>query len=110
MGVFPDAPDDAASYGSMMLDTALKKFLMETYVPLLDEAAADQTATSLSLATAELREHGADVELLHSFAVLAEETCFSLFSAATLADVRTAAQLAQIDYEHLAEVICYRHG
>lgn len=93
-----------------MLDIGMKAFLLETYVPKLDQAAATRTAASLSAATAELRARGAAIELLHSFAVLGEETCFSLFSAATHADVRTAAQLAQVGYEQLAEVICYRRG
>lgn len=93
-----------------MLDIGIKAFLLETYVPGLDQAAASRIAASLSAATAKLRTRGSAIELLHSFAVLGEETCFSLFSAATHADVRTAAQLAQIGYEQLAEVICYRGG
>jgi hypothetical protein len=91
-----------------MLDISLKAFLMETYVPELDQAAATHTAASRSAATAELRARGAAIELLHSFAVLGEETCFSLFSAATLADVHTAGELARVGHDHLVEVICYR--
>ncbi len=56
---------------------------METYVPRLDQTAAALAATALSDATAALRTRGAAIELLHSFAILREETCFSLFSAAT---------------------------
>ena len=86
----------------------MKAFLLETYVPKLDRAAATRTADSLFAATEELRARGEAIELLHSFAVLGEETCFTLFSAFTEADVRTAAQLAAVGYEQLAEAICYR--
>ncbi len=90
-----------------MLDIGMKIFVLETYVPGLDQTTASRTAASLSAATAKLRTRGATIELLHSFAVLGEETCFSLFSATTHADVQTAAQLAQIGYDQLAEAIYY---
>ncbi len=83
---------------------------METYVPRLDQTAAALAATALSDATAALRTRGAAIELLHSFAILREETCFSLFSATTLADVHTAAELAQVGYDHIAEVSWCRLG
>jgi hypothetical protein len=93
-----------------MVDIGARAFLMETYVPELDQAAATRTAASLSAATAALRARGATIELLHSFALLGEEMFFSLFSATTLADVRTAGELAQVGYEQLAEVVSYRPG
>ena len=90
-----------------MVAVAMKTFLMETYVPELDRAAAARTAASLSAATAELRARGAVIELLHSFAVLGEGTCFSLFSATTLADVHRAAQHGRVRHDQLVEVVCY---
>ncbi len=90
-----------------MVDTGMKTYLVESYVPELDQAAAARTASSLSAATAQLRARGAAIELLSSFAVLTEETCFSLFSATGPADVHKAAELARVAYDHLAEVTCY---
>lgn len=93
-----------------MVDTGMKAYLVESYVPELDQPIAARTARSLSAATTELRARGITIELLHSFAVLREETNFSLFSATNPADVHTAAELARVACDHLAEVICYsRH-
>jgi hypothetical protein len=90
-----------------MLGIGMKTFLMETYVPELDHAAAVRTDLSLSAAASELRARGAAIELLHSFAVVGEGTCFSLFSAATLADVHRAGELGRVRHDHLVEVVCY---
>ncbi|MBA2476286.1 MAG: hypothetical protein H0V40_10075 [Actinobacteria bacterium] len=90
-----------------MGDASMKAYLVESYVPDLDEAVAARTASSLCAATAELRARGVTIEFLHSFAVLGDETNFSLFSATGPADVRRAAELARVVSDHLAEVTFY---
>jgi hypothetical protein len=90
-----------------MADAVMKTFLVESYVPELDEATAARTANLVSAAARELGARGAAIELLHSFALLGEETCFSLFSAASAADVRRAAELARVACDQLSEVVSH---
>lgn len=93
-----------------MADTPIKTYLVESYVPELDVTAAARISGSLSAATTELRARGVAIELLYSFALVTEEVCFSLFSAASPVDVRSAVELARVAYGHVAEVISYsRH-
>jgi hypothetical protein len=82
-----------------------KMFLVESYVRQLDYAAAAAIAGRLERAAAELRGLGLTVVWLRSLALLEEETCFCLFSAATATQVVAANLRAGFDFDHITEVV-----
>lgn len=82
-----------------------KTFLMESYVRQLDEPGAAAIAGRVEGAAAELRGLGVGVVWLRSVALLAEETCFCLFSADAVEHVVAASERAGLDFDHITEVV-----
>ena len=76
-------------------------FLVESYVRQLDEPGA----AAIAGAAAELRGLGVGVVWLRSVVLLAEETCFCLFSADTVEHVVAASERAGLDFDHITEVV-----
>ena len=96
------------AYGRVMVDAVVRAFLVETYVPGFTEAAAARTALLALPGDRGVGRRGAAIELLQSFALLGEETLLSLFSAASAADVRSAAEAyGEIACDQLSEVVCH---
>jgi hypothetical protein len=83
----------------------MPQFLVELYLPRSTPSAARQHAVRARRAAVELSRAGTAVRYLRSIFVPDEETCFYLYEAATAADVRAAAQLAQLPVHNVVEAI-----
>jgi hypothetical protein len=83
----------------------LSLFLAERYLPLGREHLAAADAARARAASEELAREGAEIRYLGSALVPADETCFSLFEAASDTDVMRLAQRASIDYERVVEAV-----
>jgi hypothetical protein len=82
----------------------MAEFLLELYVPRTDGAALAREAERARRAAAAATRSGAQVRYVRSFLVPEDETCFVVFEAATADDVRSAALLAGLRFEHVAEL------
>jgi hypothetical protein len=81
------------------------EFLVELYVPRDDSAAAARGAARARLAGEELTLEGTPVRYLRSIYVPEDETCFYLYEAASVADVRAAARRAGLPIDHICEAV-----
>ena len=80
-------------------------YLVETYVPKLDEAMAADLSARLQAAIGELQREGLALRWLRSFALLDEET-YSWMLTATDADVVARVnRRAGVTFDHVAEVL-----
>ena len=79
-------------------------FLVEHYVPLLDEQRARALSRSLDGAAAKLRRRGHQIRWLETLALLDDEVCLSLFAASTTAEVNDVNRGAQIGYDRVLVV------
>jgi len=82
-----------------------KTFLVESYVRQLDEPMAAAIARRVEEAAADLHRSGLAIVWLRSLALLGEETCFCLFSAQKVDDVIAAGRRAELDFDHISEVV-----
>ena len=94
----PGAP--SAAYVRAMQRT----FLVESYVPNLDEATAAELSVRLRSTIADLRREGLDLRWLRSFALLREETYVWMLSAADADQVVVVNERAAVGFGHVAEV------
>jgi hypothetical protein len=76
-------------------------FLVERYLPLLDEAALEALGSRLAAAASELRRDGVEVRWLGSTALPEEESCFCIFLAPNRNAVEAANELAGACYERI---------
>jgi len=79
------------------------EFLVELYVSRTDPAAAERAAGRAGAAAEELTREGTTVRFLRAIFVPEEETCLLLYEAASVDDVRKAAERASLSFEHVAE-------
>jgi len=79
-------------------------YLVETYVPKLDEATAAALSARLQQAIRELQREGIALRWLRSFALLDEETYSWMLTATDADDVARVNQRAGITSDHVAEV------
>jgi hypothetical protein len=82
----------------------MAEFLLEIYVPRTDGGALAREAQRARRAAAAATRSGARVRYVRSFFVPEDETCFVVFEAASADDVRAAALLAGLRFEHVAEL------
>ena len=82
-----------------------KTFLVESYVPKLDEATAALLSSRLRAAVAELHREGLALRWLRSLAVVEEETYMWIAGAADAHDVALAHLRAGVGFDHIAEVV-----
>ena len=94
----PGSP--SAAYGRAMQRT----FLVESYVPNLDEPTAAELSARLRCTIAELRREGLKLRWLRSFALLREETFVWMLSAADADQVVAVNERAAVRFDHVAEV------
>jgi hypothetical protein len=92
------------TYRRTMASTDERTFLVESYVPGLDEARAAELTLRLRSAIAELRREGLTLRWLRSFALVDEETYAWMISAADADQVATVQERAAIRFDHVAEV------
>ena len=82
-----------------------KTFLVESYVRQLDEPMAAAIAKRVEDAAADLHRTGLAIVWLRSVALLGEETWFCMFSAQKVDDVIAAGRRAELDFDHISEVV-----
>jgi hypothetical protein len=80
-------------------------FLVESYVPQLDESAAQQMTSRVQAAVRELTDEGVELRWLRSFALVGEETFISVVSAHALEDVVALNARVDRDSDHVVEVV-----
>jgi hypothetical protein len=82
-----------------------KTFLVETYVPRLDETTAVALSSRLRAAVAELQREGLALCWLRSFALVGEETYVWMLTAADADDVARVNRQAAVTFDHITEVV-----
>jgi hypothetical protein len=83
----------------------LRTYLVERYLPRLDERTAAHLAQRIAAATAALRRNGVEVEWVSSLALIAEETCLCTFRAGADVDVVRANEQAAAPFDRITEAI-----
>jgi hypothetical protein len=86
------------------------EFLVELYVSRTDLLSAESDAERGRLAAEELTREGTPVRYLRSIFVPEEETCFSLYEAATADAVHEVARRAALRFERVAEAVSHSKG
>jgi len=94
----------AAAYGRSVPSRKPTTYLVETYVPNLDEATAASLSARLQAAMAELQREGLTLRWLRSFALLDEETYSWMVTATDADDVARVNRRAGVTFDHFAEV------
>ena len=79
-------------------------YLVETYVPKLDEATEAALSARLQAALGELQREGLALCWLRSFALLDEETYSWMVTATDVEDVALVTRRAGVTFDHIAEV------
>lgn len=82
-----------------------KTFLVESYVPQLDERTAAAISSRVLAAIRQLEEEGLAVQWLRSFALIDEETYLCIVAARDLDHVFQLNERAGLEYDHVVEVI-----
>lgn len=80
-------------------------YLVETYVPNLDEATAAVLSVRLRAAIAELQREGLALRWLRSFGLAGEETYVWMLTATDAHDIAVVNRRAGITFDHIAEVL-----
>lgn len=83
---------------------------MERYLARTDLEAVRDAAVRACDAVEELRREHMPIRLLHSLYVPEEETCFYLYEAGALEQVREAARRAALPFDRLVEAITEPSG
>jgi uncharacterized protein DUF4242 len=81
------------------------EFLIELYVSRGDGAAAERDAELARSAAEQLTLRGTPVRCLRGIFVPEDETCFLLYEAASAEAVQEAAELAGLQFDHVAEAV-----
>lgn len=82
-----------------------KTFLIELYVPRLNEQTAAAIASRCRGAADELTEQGVTLRWLRSFAVIADETYLCVVAARDRDHVVQLSRLAGLEHDHVVEVV-----
>ena len=82
----------------------MAEFLVELYMARGDGDALAREGERARRAAQTATRSGAPVRFVRSFFVPEDETCFLVFEAASAEDVRAAALLAGLRFEHVAEL------
>jgi hypothetical protein len=86
----------------MSSDGSVTTYLVESYWPGVNEPALARASQRAREAASALRQRGADVELLGSILVPADETVFWLFSGRE-PDIRAASEQAGVPFARVLE-------
>jgi Protein of unknown function (DUF4242) len=81
------------------------KFLLEIYLPRSGSGAVLDDAERAAVGAERVRRDGASVRYLRSITVLEDETCFLVYEAESVEDVRRAASLAGLPADHIVEAV-----
>jgi hypothetical protein len=80
-------------------------YLVEMYVPKLDEAAAAALSARLRAAIAELQGEGLALRWLRSFALAGEETYMWMLAATDADDVALVNRRAGVTFDQIAKIL-----
>jgi uncharacterized protein DUF4242 len=83
----------------------MTEFLVEIYVPRDDPETIEGRAERARRAGEEMTLQGTPVRYLRSLFVPEDETCFMLYEAHALADVREAAERAALAFDRISEAV-----
>lgn len=81
----------------------MAEFLLELYLSRSDRGAL--VADRAAVAAQRVRHDGAAVRYLRSIFVPEDETCFLVYEASSIDDVRRAARLAGLPDDHIVEAV-----
>ena len=87
-----------------------RTFLVERYVPQLEEADISALAERLVAVTAELQADGHQIRWLGSFAVPVDEICLCIFTADARAEVEEANRRAGATYERILDTVAFENS
>jgi hypothetical protein len=82
-----------------------RTFLVELYVPRLDEQAAVAISSRCRAAARQLAEQGVALRWLRSFAVIGEETFLCVVAARDREHVVELSRRAGLEHDHVVEVV-----
>ncbi len=82
-----------------------RTFLVELYVPQLDEQGAVAIASRCRAAARQLAEQGVALRWLRSYAVMAEETYLCVVAARDRDHVVELSRRAGLEHDHVVEVV-----
>jgi hypothetical protein len=80
-------------------------YLVETYVPKLDEATSAALSARLRAAIDELQREGLALRWLRSFALVGEETYVWMLTATDAHDIAVVNRRAGVTADNIAEVV-----
>jgi hypothetical protein len=80
-------------------------YLVETYVPKLDEATAVALSARLRGAISELQREGLALRWLRSFALVGEETYVWMLTATDTDDIALVGRRSEITFDDIAELV-----
>lgn len=83
----------------------MAEFLIELYISRTDDAAVENSAERGRIAAEELTREGTAVRYQRSIFLPEDETCFYIYEAESVDDVREVARRAALPFERIAEVI-----
>jgi hypothetical protein len=81
------------------------EYLVEMYVARSGRAAVEAAASRASRATSDLSREGRAVRYVRSLFLPDDETCFLLYEADSIDDVRAAAALADLPVDRVTEAV-----
>jgi hypothetical protein len=84
---------------------AARTFLVESYVPRLDERAAATLSSRLRESIRQLNEEGMALRWDGSFALIVEETYICVIVAAVVDDVVQLTERAGLEHDHVVEAL-----
>ena len=93
-----------------MPDRLEKTFLIEKYVPQLDEETALGMSSRFRAALARRDARGGTLRWIRSFALLGEETYCCIIAAPDIEHIAQLNERDELEYDHLVEVVVLDHG
>lgn len=88
--------------------TRMPEFLVELYVPRTEAASTAASAERARRAAQELSSEGTTIRYLRSIFVPDDETCFQLYTAASIEAVRDVGARAGLQFERISAVMAAR--
>ena len=88
-----------------MADEPEKTFLIEKYVPQLDEATAVGISSRLRAAVSRRNARGGTLRWIRSFALVGEETYCCIIEATDIEHIAQLNERGDLEYDHVVEVV-----
>ena len=103
---FPETRERGSeAYGHDVFSGVARTFLVESYVPGLDERAAATLSSRLRESIRQLNEEGTALRWGGSFALVAEETYICIITAANVDHIVQLCERAGFEHDHVVEAL-----